>query len=280
MAHALDGGRILVSLQSGGGGKESLLDVLGMGQGGGLLLKFFLLALEELRLVNLTELELHKVGVFTPLLRLCLQLLQGLFGGTPRCVGCGVGFALSSVGGYGVERREQEVLFAHQQVLVLRMDVDDAGCEVAQRGERYGRIVEEGATFTSCGYFAAHDALVSVEVDVVFGKEGVEVQPADIELAFDNAFCCLCLYGSFVGSRTTEQAQCAKQDALTGTRLARDDHEASGDVDVELTDEGVMAYLKMTKHSGIKRIAHRGSSDEHGYVRRWCFNEACSTPCS
>ena len=222
------------------GGAEGHADVLGMFECVGFLLELVLLVFEELCVVELLVLESQVVFVVAAAL-LCVDG----FGQEPTCVAeCVVELAEGSES-FGilaqyVEDAELEVLASEQQVLVLGVDVDEAVGKLSEQVELDRCVVDEGTALAGGGEFAADDAVVSVEVEVVLLEKVLECVVVYVELGFDDAACGPSLDGSGVGPLSAQQSQCAEDNGFSCTRLAGDDGEAVGELDVQAVDECVV----------------------------------------
>ena len=214
-----------------------------------LLFQLFLFARVQVGLVQALQLEAQKLLVVAALLGLGFQFVP--FGHGPAVVVVEVAIVveLLCVAGHGVERVEQERLVVEQQVLVLRVDVDQVAAGLFEYSHGHGRVVDECAAFSPGVHLAAYDALVAVKVDVVFRKEGFQIQSAGIECRFHATFLRSGLDGLCVGPLSEQQAQSAQDDALAGARLARDDGKALRKVDIQPAYECVIADMQVLKHS-------------------------------
>ena len=79
-----------------------------------------------------------------------------------------------------------EVLLVEQQVLVLRVDIDELFAQLLQHGQRHGRVVDEGSAFAGSGELAADDGVFAVVVDVVVGEERLHVVARQVEVCLDD----------------------------------------------------------------------------------------------
>ena len=150
--------------------------------------------------------------------------------------------------GEGIDDGELEGILPEQEVLMLRMDVDEVAAELAQQGQLHGRVVDEG-TALACGVdLASDDGGAGVVLEVVLGKEGFEVIGGDVELCLDDALAGTAAHGLGVGSLAEDETEGAHDDGLAGACLAGDDGEALARVELEMIDEGVVLDSQELKH--------------------------------
>ena len=143
-----------------------------------------------------------------------------------------------------VEYAHLEILLREQQVLMLGMDVEQSFAELAQVGNGRRRIVDERAALACCCQFAADDAVMPVEVEVVLLEEGIQSVAVEVELCLDDASVGSVLDHACLGSLAKQQGDGSEENALTGACLARDDRKAAIEAYVERSDEGVVLYGK------------------------------------
>ena len=143
------------------------------------------------------------------------------------------------VPGHGVERRGAELFRGEDQVLMLRVDVDQAGAEFAQLGQLHREVVDEGAALAGRGYHARYGSLRRI-VEVVPGEESLHVAPREVEGAFDHAVACGVLHGRAVVLGAQQQAEGTEQDGFPGSRFTRDDIQVGIQLHFELVDKHVV----------------------------------------
>ena len=219
--------------------REGLADTVGVLQHGQLLLDFGLLSGAEVRGRQLLGLETEPLLVAPPLFggfaqggRLAAQLLQA---GVLRRV-----FAQQlSVAGHGVERRGAELLRREDEVLVLRVDVQQAGPDLAQLRERYGYVIDERPALARRGDDACQGGFRGV-FEVVLSEELLQFRPCEGECPFDRATACGVLHGRAVVLDAQQQPEGAEQNRLSGAGLARDDVQVRVQFQFELVDKRVV----------------------------------------
>ena len=214
-------------------------------------LEFFLFALGEVRFVELRGLKAEVVLLVAGLLELEVELADFAFGAGEVVVGFGVAGQQGGVGGGSVEQVEQELFFVDEQVLVLRVYVDESRGQCAELLEVDGRVVDEAAAFSAGQHFAADGARRGVIVEVVFLEVAGQVECADVESGLDAALGRAGLDGLAVGALAEQQSEGAEQDALSSARLAGDDGKTRCEVDVQRVDEGVVLYVQVCQHHFI-----------------------------
>ena len=74
---------------------------------------------------------------------------------------------------YDVNHAQLEVLLVEQQVLVLRVNIDEPFAQLLHLCQRYGCVVDEGAALALCRQFAAQYAVSGIVVYVVLLEEGL-----------------------------------------------------------------------------------------------------------
>ena len=146
------------------------------------------------------------------------------------------------VGTERVEHAQLEALGRQQEVLVLRVDVDEALAQQLHDGERYGCVVDEGTALARGGYLAAYDAL-GVVLNLVLFEQRLQFVACDVEGSLDDTFRSSLAYGGSLGTLSGEQPDGTEEDRLTGTRFARDNGETFCKVEVEQLDERIVLYM-------------------------------------
>ena len=176
----------------------------------------------------------------------CLQFFLRLAPlGIGRCIGC----LFCGVGGHGVERVEQVVLAADEQVAVLRMYVDDQCAEFFEPRGWHGGVVDEGAAFACRRYLAAQNTFFAVEIYIVFVKKALYAERAHVERRFHYALCRTRPYGTRFGPSAEQYAECAKYDTFARARFARYYGKARLHADVEPVNQGIIIYRKAFEHA-------------------------------
>ena len=194
-----------------------------MGHRVALLLQLFLFAFRQTGIRQLVVLELQEVAVLTVALDVFLQLLQTALGGLIVGEGMLVVGELFVIVGDDVRHAELEVLLVEQQVLVLRVDVDEPFAKFLEHRQLHGRIVDEGAALACGRQFAPYDAVASVVFDVVVAEEVLHVVACQVELCLDDALVCTLHDGLGISPLPQQQSDGAEDDALARTCLTRDD---------------------------------------------------------
>ena len=222
---------------------ERLANLVGMLQHGELLLQFGLFAFAQVGRRELLALEAEPLLVAAPLGR---SLLEG--GKTAAQLAlAGVGGAVfgaqRSVVRHGVECRGAELLRGENQVLMLRVDVDELRAQLAQLRERHGHVVDEGAALARRRDDAREGALLLV-VELVALEEGAQVTAREVEEPLDLAVAGRILDGRTVVLGAEQQPECAEQDGLAGARFAGDDVQMRVQLEFELLDERVVLDRK------------------------------------
>ena len=200
-------------------------------------LQFFLFAFCESGVGQLVKLKLQEVLVLAVTLYAVLQLCQAAFCLLIAGERLLIGFQLLGVLSENVNHVELKILLSQQQVLVLRMDVDQLLAELLEQSQRHGRVVDEGAAFARRHQFPAHDRVGSILFDVVFVEKVGHWIARQVEMRLDDA-----LFGSLldafrVGSLSQQQADGAEHDALACTRLAGNHRKTFAELDVELRNQ-------------------------------------------
>ena len=238
----------LFALEEVLGGGQCLADVFGVAQQGQFLFEFLLLPCLVGGFFELRQLELHVLQI--------VAVLLGCFGERAEPVGRAfvvgvygaVPFAEFRPGCHRVERVEDEAFVADEQVLVLRMDVDEERAEFFQLGGSHGRVVDEGAALAGGRHLAAHDTLRGVEVDVVRFEERLHVEALQAERCLDHTFLLSRLDGLGIGTAAQQQFERTEHDAFARTRFARNHRETGLPVDVELFNQCVVGYCEALNH--------------------------------
>ena len=124
------------------------------------------------------------------------------------------------------------MIVAQQEILVLRMDIDQAVSQFLQDGKRYGRIVDKSSRLAGSEQFAPEDTGGRIKLQVVVEEEAVELIFRDVESRLDDTFAGTFLYAFVIGSLSEHQTQGAEDDRLSGAGLARDYRESVIEADV------------------------------------------------
>lgn len=126
---------------------------------------------------------------------------------------------------------------------MLRVDVDEALPQLAQRGQLHGYVVDESAALARGGDDAREGGLGGV-VEVVVGEEGLQAAVREVERPLDGAAARRVLHGRPLVAGAEQQPQGAEQDRLAGARLARDDVRAGVELHFERIDQCVVFDLE------------------------------------
>ena len=120
------------------------------------------------------------------------------------------------------------------------MDVDEHAAQGFELGHGSRRVVDEGAALARGGDFAAQDALVAVEFQVVAAEEFLHAVGAEVEEGLNDALGRPVFDGFAVGALSEEQADGAKDDGLSRAGFSGDDGKSGLEADVQRVDEGVV----------------------------------------
>ena len=232
----------LVLVEEGFGLVERVLDVLGVGQRLRFLFQLLLLPGAQGGPVELFPLELEVILLglvplqfFAGQTQLFLRLLVA-------AVECAVTVQFFRVSGQDVHHVPLEILLVEQQVLVLRMNVDEFAAQLFELGYLGRCVVDEGAALARGHDFAADDAFVAVEVKIVGDEEFFQPVSGQGETCLHGAAPCRVFDGAAVGALSQQQADGAQDDRLSGTGLAGDDGETVAERDVLPVDKCVVLY--------------------------------------
>ena len=260
----------LVVAQAPCGVGQRLLDVFGVGEGLAVGFELRLFVDEEGRAVDLLELETEVVAVLAVAPGLVFEFAQAAGGAAVGGQRGGVGVAQGGVVGHEIEGVEEIILVGEEQVLVLRVDVDEVFGELAEHGEGGGGVVDEGAAFAGGGDLAADDQGGVVGFDLGGFEQGPDGQTGGVEGAFDDALAVGVPQHFGVGTVALEQTEGAEDDALAGAGFAGDDGETRAEVEVEAVDEGVVADVKVGEHGdGVGAVERAGTGGAHGGAVRY-----------
>ena len=187
----------------------------------------FVGAVAEPLLVAAPPLGLLAQGVELPFELLHLGILRGILlqqGAVPR---------------HGVERRGAELLRRKDQVLVLRVDVEQPRPEFAQLRQLHRHVVDECPALARGGDYARQGGLRG-KVEVVLLEEVLQAAACEVEEPFDRAVVRGVLPGRSVVAGPEQQPQGAEQDRLPGARLSGDDIQPGVELHFELVDQHVV----------------------------------------
>ena len=150
-----------------------------------------------------------------------LELAKRVFRLVPGLEGCVILADEGLISCHRVEGVEEKVLVAQKKVLMLRVDVDEFAAHLAQHAKCGRSVVDEGATFSGCRHFSAHDDGAVFEVDVSRLQQFFHGQSSDVKSAFDNALLGTAFDGFGIGAIALQQSECTENDTLTRTCFTR-----------------------------------------------------------
>ena len=140
---------------------------------------------------------------------------------------------------HGVERRSPELLRREDQVLVLRVDVQQACAQFAQLRQLHGYVVDEGAALARRGDHARQGRFGGI-VEVVLGEKRFQTASREVEGPLHRAVARCVLHRLPVVLGSEQQAQRAEQNGFSGPGLTRDDVQVGVQLHFELVDERVV----------------------------------------
>ena len=94
---------------------------------------------------------------------------------------------LLAVLGNDIHDVELEVFFLQEQVLMLRVDVNELLADGFHDAEGHGGVVDEGAALAGGGELASEDAVLGVVVDVEGREKAFQLVAAEVEMGLDDA---------------------------------------------------------------------------------------------
>ena len=238
----------LLIAQARGGMGERALDVFGVGEGFAVGFEARLLVDLEGRTVDLLELETEVVAILSVAAAQFLEFLQAAAHGAVVGEGLCVGVAQSGVVGHEIEGVEEVILVRKEEILVLRVDVDEVFGELSQHVEGGRRVVDESAALACGRNLAADEQGVAVGFDFGGFEEGLDGESGGVEGAFDDALGVGAAKHFGIGAMALQQTEGAEDNALTGAGFAGDDGEIRAEIEVEAVDEGVVADVKVGEH--------------------------------
>ncbi len=122
---------------------------------------------------------------------------------------------------------------------MLRVDVQQAGPDLAQLRERYGYVIDERPALARRGDDACQGGFRGV-FEVVLSEELLQFRPCEGECPFDRATACGVLHGRAVVLGAQQQPEGSEQNRLSGAGLARDDVQVRVQFQFELVDKRVV----------------------------------------
>ena len=144
---------------------------------------------------------------------------------------------------YGVECRSPELLRREDQVLVLRVDVQQARAQVAQLCQLHGYVVDECTALARRGDHARQRRLGGV-VEVVFVEKRFEVASREVEDSFHRAVPGRILHCRTVVFGSEQQAQGSEQDGFPGSRFTCYNGKACFKTDIQFFYQCVILNIK------------------------------------
>ncbi len=171
-----------------------------------LLLKFLLFTVTEARFFQLIILELHVIQVFVAFLLPSFEVFQLFTEGAPALETAVISLLFLPVMGYGIQHIYQEMLPAHQEILVLGMDIYDCRTKLFEQTQGHWRVINKGSALPCKIDFTANETFLSIEIYIVFLKKAAQFECRHIKSPLNNAFLFAGFYGFGIGTLPHQQS--------------------------------------------------------------------------
>ena len=166
---------------------ECRLDIFGMTEHLIFLFQFFLFSVLQLCLIEFLKLESEEVLVLPVLFDFSLQSVQFLVGLFILIVRSLIILPLFLVLCDDIHHIELEVFLLQQEILVLRMYIDELFPQFPHLGQRYRCVIDKGTAFPCCRQLTADNGIRQIFIDVIVGEELLHIIFRQIEVCLDDA---------------------------------------------------------------------------------------------
>ena len=223
---------------------EVLLDGRCVGHHVALLFERGLLAGLKTHLVELFELKFQIFGIGSAAQQQVAHVGIGLESAPVGRIGIRISCAEFGIVGQTVDHRQLIGGVGKQQVLVLRMYVDEAQRHGLEHLQRDGGVVDKRARAAAGQQFAAEYAhTVGSLVEAVFLKHGINAGGIrDVGHGLDDRLTAAVAHHAHVGTSSQQQTESAEHHRLAGAGLAGDDIEPVAKFNLYLRYQRIVAY--------------------------------------
>ena len=90
--------------------------------------------------------------------------------------------------GNNINDAQLEILFVEQQILMLRVHINQAFTKFLKHRELYGRIVDKGPTLARGCQLTTDNRFVGIVFNIIFREEVFHAVARKVELSLDDAF--------------------------------------------------------------------------------------------
>ena len=150
---------------------ERSLDVFRMTQGFCFLFQLLKFAFLQVCVIQFLKLEAHEFLVLPVLCDFRFQVFQLLLSLFIVLVFGKISLLLLFIVGNNIDHAELEVFLLQQEVLVLRMNIDELFAQFSHLAQGDGRVVDEGTAFSGSCQFAADDGVFCIIINIVSIEE-------------------------------------------------------------------------------------------------------------
>ena len=142
-----------------------------MAQGFSFLFQLLKFAFLQVCIIQFFKLEAHEFLVLPVLRNFRFQVFQLLLSLFIVFVFGKISLLLLFVVGDNIDHAELEVFFLQQEVLMLRMNVDELFAQFSHLAQGDGRVVDEGTALSCSCQFAADDGVFCIIINIVSIEE-------------------------------------------------------------------------------------------------------------
>ena len=142
-----------------------------MAQGFCFLFQLLKFAFLQVSVIQFLKLEAHEFLVLPVLCDFRFQVFQLLLSLFIVLVFGKISLLLLFIVGNNVDHAELEVFLLQQEVLVLRMNIDELFAQFSHLAQGDGRVVDEGTALSGSCQFAADDGVFCIIINIVSIEE-------------------------------------------------------------------------------------------------------------
>ena len=143
-----------------------------------------------------------------------------------------------------IENIQLKTFFIEQEVLMLRMYIDQLFAQFLHLCQRSRRIINECTAFAGRLHFAPQDTFLVVVFQFVLFKKRAHTVSRDIKTCFDNTFRSSTTNRFHIGTLSEQQTDSSQNNRFSGPRLACDDREACFKTDIQFFYQCVILNIK------------------------------------
>ena len=141
-----------------------------------------------------------------------------------------------------IQHAQLETFLVQEQVLMLRVHVNQLFAKLLHLYQRGRRIVDKRTALARSIDFTAKDTLIFV-FQFVFLKERLHTITGNLKTGFNHTFCSAPPDGFHIGTLPQQQTDSPQYDGLARTGLTGNHREAATEVYIKLLDKRIILYV-------------------------------------